>query len=165
MKEINLMDLFSVYNALNRNACGINKYGMHVSSDEQRREREDLNQKLSTIAKKIDDVIKSVEGKAKDRLLDHYCIYRFLKNVEDELQIKKQDLEGTKVFCDPNAQDFPNSYHWNPLSTSFIAEYRKGSWRLIDVSRRTCRRARDRYDVELSESARDALLERFRTLR
>lgn len=139
-KEINLKPLFAAYDKAN---------GVRGNAD------------FIAAAEKVTAEIKAVEGKATVRLVDAADIVRYLRKVEAELDIAKKWMEGVKVSIDPNAQNFPNAYKYEPMSTQFDAEFRKGHWVLTDVYRADCRRYGHRNRVILTEDAKREILKRY----
>jgi hypothetical protein len=81
--------------------------------------------------------------------------------VEKRLNITKKAMNGVTVCIDIHAQNFPNAYRGTPESTYFTAEYRNGSWRITEISRRITSRAGHGTKIYLTEDAKTALLSRI----
>ena len=88
------------------------------------------------------EIIARAEGRATVRRLDVDDIMDTLDSVPR--CILKKHLPGCEVHCDPNAQSFPNAYHYRPDSTHFSAVYRPSGWYLTRVYRDTCTSSRGR---------------------
>ena len=88
------------------------------------------------------EIIARAEGRATVRRLDVDDIMDALDSVPR--CVLKKHLPGCEVHCDPNAQSFPNAYHYRPDSTHFSAVYRPSGWYLARVYRDTCTSSRGR---------------------
>lgn len=110
----------------------------------------------------LQESIKEAEGKARERKLNYHDIFYYLEKVEKKLDITKKAMEGVKVFCDPNAQEFPRAYKWTPESTQFTAEYKNGTWRITDIFRDDC--GRHKISIKLTEEAEQAILNDYKVM-
>lgn len=113
--------------------------------------------------KALKDAIKEAEGRATARRISINDIFAHCKAVEEKLNISKKAMNGVKIHCDPNAQEFPKAYKYTPESTHFTAEYKNGTWRVTDVFRDVC----GKHDtaIELTEEAEKAILTHYRFIR
>ena len=109
---------------------------------------------------KIEQIIKDAEGRATARTIDYYDIAMAIWNLERKLDIPKVKMEGIETYVDVNAQDFPNAYKYTPTSTHFHAVRKKAGWDLVKVYRDPCQRPGRKYEVHLSDTAKEAILER-----
>lgn len=110
---------------------------------------------------RLNAIIAEAQAKARVRTIDARSLADALDHIEGKLDITKKALNGTRVYIDFHAQDFPNAYKGIPESTQVEAIYRNGSWRITWIGRRQTQRASRRYHLELSDTAREALLNRF----
>lgn len=109
---------------------------------------------------KIEKALDEVQGRCKTRLLTYEDILSELKGVDDQFSsvCTKKAFEGTEVLIDVNGQSFPNSYGFSAKSTQFRAVYLKGKWRLVYLDRDWCRTYSQRWDIVLSETAKQSIL-------
>lgn len=138
-KPINLQPLFKAY---------------HTQEDAR-------TEKERNIIAKIAEEITTVEGKAQARCIDPFDIAAALERVENKLNIPKKYMEGIKVDVDIWAQNFPNAYQYKPMSTHFSAEYKNSRWTLTDIFRSGCRRAGHSHHIDLTDTAKQALLDKY----
>ena len=114
-------------------------------------------------AEKINQELKKVEGRAKERTTTFNDILHIIEGVEHRIgNMPKKALEGT-TFTHDHRQHFPNSYKYKASSTWIRCEYSKGSWRLIDCGRDDCPNVNSNYEyiLRLSESAKTEILKRY----
>lgn len=100
--------------------------------------------------------IKAAEGKASARKISCDDIFDAVDEVEEKLAISKRAMDGITIYCDPNAQDFPNAYKYVPESTHFMAIYKNGSWRVTDIRRDVCNKKR--ICIDLTGTAKEAII-------
>ena len=105
---------------------------------------------------KINQLIKYVEGKARERVISYQTMKRELNDVLVRLKITKIALEGTTVLINANACSFSQSYNGIPMSTFFIAKMKRGTWNIIEIERRRCSNVTARFS--LSNTAEKAIL-------
>lgn len=84
---------------------------------------------------KITAALEAVQGKCKARTIDAEGIKNAIAQMEKFFGIPKCKLDGLRVDCDINAQNFPNAYRFVPESTIFSAENRKGKWYIVSIRR------------------------------
>lgn len=112
---------------------------------------------------RINAEIEKAQKGCRERLISYQVVWQMLKTVEEELDIPKCRMKGVGVDCDPHAQQFANAYHGTPESTQFYAVYTGSAWKLMSVDRGPCRSAGRKRIVHLTDSAREAIIERFET--
>lgn len=82
-----------------------------------------------------------------------------LQQVEDHLRIPKGKLDGVRMDANPCAQTFPRAYRYTPMSTQFSAVYKNRCWHITDIYRGKCGGPRSAVRIELTDAAREAVLE------
>lgn len=112
---------------------------------------------------KIEKVLDEVQGRCKARLITYEYILSELKAVDEQFSkvCTKKGLENTSVSIDVNGQNFPNSYKYSAKSTQFVAIYLKGKWRLVYLGRDWCRTYSQRWNIFLSETAKQNILDSY----
>lgn len=110
-------------------------------------------------ADKITEAIKAAEGRATARTITaddiiNECDRQLVRLYG--LGASLDELDGTEIHVDVNAQDFPNAYKYTPVSTHFRATYSGKKWRLTDVFRDTCRK--NRGSVKVPEAAKKSIM-------
>lgn len=121
--------------------------------------REALNQAMEP----INSAIKAAEGRATVRTINADDILQALTQIEARFGLSKKAMEGVTLRCDVHAQNFPNAYRYEPMSTWFSAEYKAGHWNLTDICRDTTARETVGVRVQHTEASRAALIERMTT--
>lgn len=107
---------------------------------------------------KLNEAIKTAEGKATARTIKATQIVSTLQEIEKGIPKKK--MSGTRVHY-TGAEHFPNAYKYRPESTHWIAENINGKWYVIDIYRDTCpNRSSWNTEVNYSEAAKQAILEK-----
>ena len=109
----------------------------------------------------IMDAITAAEGRATARTIKSAEILEALEAIESKLDISKKAMEGIAATVDINAQTFPNAYKYIPESTHFKARYTRGHWILTDIYRARTSAPGSRYQIELTEAAKAAVIERM----
>ena len=112
---------------------------------------------------KIEKALDEVQGRCKARLITYEDILSELKAVDEQFSkvCTKKGLENTSVSIDVNGQNFPNSYKYSAKSTQFAAIYLKGKWRLVYLGRDWCRTYSQRWNIFLSETAKQNILDSY----
>lgn len=112
---------------------------------------------------KIEKALNEVQKRCTTRTIDYFDIVHELKAVSNQLCFvcTKKGLENTSVSIDVNGQNFPNAYKYSAESTQFCAIYLKGNWRLVYLGRDYCRSYAQRWNIFLSEAAKQCILETF----
>lgn len=112
---------------------------------------------------KIEKALDEVQGRCKARLITYEYILSELKAVDEQFSkvCTKKGLENTSVSIDVNGQNFPNSYKYSAKSTQFVAIYLKGKWRLVYLGRDWCRTYSQRWNIFLSETAKQNILDSY----
>jgi len=110
---------------------------------------------------KIQKALDAVQGRCKERTITVDDIIYSVKDIEDNLKIAKKAMIGIRVVSDQCCQNFPNAYKYTPYSTQYGMERTASGWFLTWVERRPTKRAGNQYNLELTEDAKKALVERF----
>ena len=112
---------------------------------------------------KIEKALDEVQGRCKARLIDYEDILAELNAVDKQFSTvcTKKAFEGTTVLIDVNGQIFPNSYKFSAHSTQFSAVYSKSKWRLIYIGRDYCKTYNQRWQITLSDTAKDCILNAY----
>jgi len=175
MKEINMKSIIDGYQSYRQAIETANDYRTkatkHALNDDYQK-MWDCEQKYRQIAanrekayrasyKKLENAIDEAEHRCSVRCISVDDICRYLIAVEQRLNITKKAMNGVTVCIDIHAQNFPNAYKGVPESTYFTAEYRNGSWRITEISRRITSRAGHGTTIHLTEDAKTALLSRI----
>ncbi len=113
---------------------------------------------------RIQQELDVIQKRARERTITPTDIIQACNRIERELGVTKKALVGTVAMVDPNAWDFPKAYKWTPESTSFRMERTTSGWKLTDIYRDACARWKDKYDVRLTEAAKQEILERYSRL-
>lgn len=104
----------------------------------------------------LNEAIKEAEGSARERTITADKVLYELKQYEEKLGIPKKALKGVTVHIDPNAQHFPVSYKYIPMSTMFWAEHNGREWVLTRILRARCTESKG--SACLTSLAKDALV-------
>ena len=105
-------------------------------------------------------MLAAVQSRATARTITPADMVNALDAVEKRLGISKKALDGCRVDIDINAQTFPCSYKYAAESTQFSAVYMRGGWRVTSVNREKCRAPDMRYRVNLTGTAKAAIIDR-----
>jgi hypothetical protein len=157
MKEYNTKNLYARYKDLQKAKSNLSSY---KTQEEMIDRVSGAKIALHAELDKLNAIIAGEEGRAKERRIDARMVCEAIEQIEDRLSLPKKRMEGIVAEVDMNAQDFPSAYKWKAQSTRFRMEYRKGSWRILSIYRADCRREKARYMLNLTEDARQAILER-----
>jgi hypothetical protein len=111
----------------------------------------------------LTNAIIDAEGRATARTISYDEIFYILERIKKRLNITKKAMEGIKVFCDPNAQEFSKAYRYTPESTQFNATFKNGKWRITAIYRSTC--GKDDARIELTEDAKNAIIANYEIMR
>lgn len=88
-----------------------------------------------------------------------------LKAYTEKLGISKKALIGSEITdCDLNAQSFPSAYKYCPDSTHFSAIYKTTGWVITNFWRDRTNAPSKKIVAKLSDSAKQALIDRFETI-
>lgn len=110
---------------------------------------------------KIEKMLNDVQEKSKVRIIYYKDIAAAIEKVENQLRLPKKYLNGVKISVDCNAQAFPRSYKYEPISSIFNAENRNGKWYLTDVYRGRCREQFNGYRIFLTNEAISQIIKRY----
>lgn len=107
---------------------------------------------------KINAMIKEVEGRSTARTIDYRDIVFNIATIERTLGIPKKYMVGIEVNVDKHAQDFPNAYKYTPYSTQYTIKRKASGWDLISVKRNRTRRLKQEYLLQLTDTAKEAII-------
>lgn len=107
---------------------------------------------------KIEDMIKSAQGKSRERVITYDDMICSIRKIEDYLGIPKKHMEGIKADVDVWASNFPKAYKYTPKSTHFYMIRKKSGWDLLGVSREITRRDCHTYQLELTDTAKESII-------
>ena len=110
---------------------------------------------------KLQAALNETQGKSRERTITVDDIIYSVKDVDETLGIPKKYLTGIKVASDQCCQNFANSYRYTPYSTQYGMERTASGWFLTWVERKPTKRAGNYYNLELTEAAKMALVDRF----
>ena len=112
---------------------------------------------------KIEKALDEVQKRCTTRTIDYYDIVNELKYVDNQFSkvCTKKAFENTEVLIDVNGQNFPNSYKFSAKSTQFRAVYFKSKWRLVYLDRDFCKTYSQRWNITLSNSAKECILSEY----
>jgi len=110
---------------------------------------------------KLQAALNDAQGNSRERTITVDDIINSIKDVEEELKIPKKYMVGIKVVSDQRCQNFPNAYKYTPYSTQYGMERTAIGWFLTWVERKPTKRAGNYYNLELTEAAKNALVDRF----
>ena len=112
---------------------------------------------------KIEKALDEVQGRCNARIINYNDILSELKAVDEQFSkvSTKKALEGTEVLIDVNGQNFPNSYKFSAQSTQFRAVYLKSKWRIMYIGRDFCRTYSQRWNITLSDTAKECILHEY----
>ena len=168
MKPINLKPLLDAYEhckeaktTYERAKSGMSYYSESrvETAEQQLQKAEDT---LCAERKKIDRLIREVEGRATVRRATAQDLVWYLIEINDKLSIPKTHMNGISARLGPNAQNFARSYKYCPRSTQFTCEYKNGTWRLLDIERGYCKRDGHATELDLTKEAEVAIVQKYR---
>lgn len=112
---------------------------------------------------RIEKALDEVQGRCKVRLITYEDILAELKAVNRQFSAvcTKKAFESSEILIDVNGQNFPNSYKFSAKSTQFRALYSKGKWRLVYLDRDWCRTYSQRWNITLSDTAKECILHEY----
>lgn len=110
---------------------------------------------------KLQEIIRSEEGRATARTITAKEMLEHLQQVEKHIGICKKDMIDVMVDIDINAQNFPKAYKYTPESTQFIAIYKKNGWHLLEVGRKRTRVYNKQYIITFTAAAKEAIIKRM----
>ena len=90
---------------------------------------------------KLEKIINGVQGKATARTISAKLIAQYAEKLENKLSkmgLTKKLMKGMLVIVDPNAQDFPKAYKYEPLATTFYLERGSSNWFISSIDRTRC---------------------------
>jgi len=90
---------------------------------------------------KLEKIINGVQGKATARTISAKLVAQYAEKLETKLNkmgLTKKLMKGMLVIVDPNAQDFPKAYKYEPISTTFYLERGSSDWFISSIDRTRC---------------------------
>lgn len=105
--------------------------------------------------------IDEAQKRARVRTIDIKTIQYIIDGIEKHLGVKKKALEGVRFSVDWHAQNFPSAYRYTPESTIVSGIYKKGKWRITDISRGTTHGENERYRLYLPDATKDAIIRNY----
>lgn len=106
---------------------------------------------------KLESILEESQKRAKTRTITLLDIKEAIEEIENNLNCTKRSLNGSKIYVDVNAQQFPSAYKYTPISTLFTAIYKNNKWYITDISRGTC--TNKKYKIILSDEAKENILQ------
>lgn len=112
---------------------------------------------------KIEKTLDEVQKRCTARTINYFDIINELKDVDKQFSkvCTKKGLENTSVLIDVSGQNFPNAYKFSAQSTQFGVIYLKGKWRLVYIGRDYCKSYSQRWNIYLSETAKQCILDSY----
>lgn len=115
--------------------------------------------------KNLEEVFNKAQNKCSARTITLEEAVTALNEYTDLLQISKKSLIGSEIIdCDLNAQNFPSAYKFCPESTHFSAIFKSTGWKITNVWRTRTNCPSKKMICKLSETAKQALINRFETM-
>lgn len=108
----------------------------------------------------ISEFIKEVEGKARTRKIAFSEIYNVCKNFDEIYDLKKKNVNGTKIRLIPYSTSFPRVYKYSPSGSIAYLENKAGKWYLKDFTRYYNVDKKESYII-FSEAAEEELLQKL----
>lgn len=110
---------------------------------------------------KIDELIKTVEGRSTARTITAEKILKAVTRLESQLDVRKSALTGLEIDLDLNAQNFPRAYKFVPMSTQVSLVRTASSWTITHIWRsRTQKCGQGITFLVVPQTTKDAVLER-----
>lgn len=113
-----------------------------------------------TDTEKLTAELDKVQARCKVRTVTAADVVRMCEAVEKRLDIPKKHLVGVKFCADYHAQKFPNAYKGIPESTIVHCERGTSAWYVTRVYRSRCWSPTRAVEVELTDDAKQAILDR-----
>lgn len=114
----------------------------------------------------IDKVIRSVEGKATKRTATAFHIIRWLNRINDTLNVSKKAMNGIRATLAPGAERLSKAYAHIASCTYIYAEYKNGSWRIIDIRREMMpHNGGVRCQLKLTDECKAAIIEKISVIK
>ena len=168
MKKINLkaaMTAYAEHQKCTTRAlyCAEHKDRWPEDYEDACKRQAEAREALQQAMEPINAAIKLAEGKATVRTIDADDLIQALVSIENRFSISKRAMEGVEVQCDLHAQNFPNAYRYEPMSTWFKAEFHAGHWNITNIYRDRTARETVGVRVKHTEASTSALIERMTT--
>lgn len=108
----------------------------------------------------INRIICEAEGRSTVRKIDYDDCVDAVREIDEKLNLPQRAKNGIVAYVDIHASDFSISYRGEPMSTKIVVMFKNRAWRLVNVYRgKTCSSNR-RYQIRLTETAREELIAR-----
>lgn len=107
---------------------------------------------------RIEMALADAQNRARERTITIWNIIGVPTLIKEEYGLSVKALEGCRFEFDPNAQDFPRAYKYRPMSTHFVVEVSKGSFKLTAIERTDCWKLGDNMRAWLTDTAKDAII-------
>jgi len=111
--------------------------------------------------KKVNEVLKTANGKASCRTLEYTDIISMIEKIEKKLKtlLHKKDWRGLTIDCDYNAQNFKSGYYFTPYSTQITLLRGTTSWFIIDCERSDCKPESKKFILYLTDTQKVQLVQ------
>lgn len=113
---------------------------------------------------RLNAIIKTAEGRSTARTITADDIIKTADRISRRLGIAKKHMIGITADVDFWAQDFPNCYRFPAESTQFMMEYSTSGWTVYSVERAKTRRASQAVILNLTETAKAAIIAEASTI-
>ena len=111
--------------------------------------------------KKIELELDAVQHRCTARLISFDDIVKMSKEIKNHYSLSNKDLDGCKFVIDVHAQTFPSAYKYTPESTKCILKFKSSYWKLLDIYRAETNKEGGIVEAQLTELAKQAIIERF----
>ena len=110
---------------------------------------------------KIEKELNSVQHRCTVRTISFDDIVKVSKKIKVYYSLSNKDLNGCKFVVDLHAQTFPSAYKYMPESTKFILEFKNSYWKVLDIYRAETNKDGGVIEAQLTELAKQAIIEHF----
>lgn len=105
---------------------------------------------------RIEKEFDEIQRRSQVRTTSFDEVMEIVNNYQKNINVSKRLLEGTKLVVNTNAQVFPNSYKYIPISTIVELKMDKRNWKIIDIRRDICNNKT--ITATLSETAKEKII-------
>lgn len=111
----------------------------------------------------IEEELEKVEGKCRERKFNgaFFLIEGFWRVAEHLEGLTNEDKEGMQIAFYSAAEKFAKAYKFTPHCTRALWEFKRGKWRLLDISRWACPKKFCFEVVKMSDRAKAKVLKLF----
>ena len=145
--------------------CLNSKYSTEAECEEAKVRVQDAHRETIEAAEPLLVAIDTAQSKARERKITELDVLDAVLQVEDHLSISKKAMTGTKVHLDRYAEKKPRAYKWTAESTQVWLERRPRGWYVTDIRRWMWGDWDTTINIRLSDTAKEAVLERMSTIR